>query len=77
MRSVPGNQGGGRDPFLTHQLFAAYLIWSHGVSALTVEMFWQRPDTLVATAIPVSATVGHHFRCPACDYDLFTGPLDG
>jgi hypothetical protein len=25
----------------------------------------------------MSATVGHHFRCPACDYDLFTAPLDG
>ena len=22
-------------------------------------------------------TVGHHARCPACDYDLYTAPLDG
>ena len=22
-------------------------------------------------------TVGHHFRCPACNYDLLSAPLDG
>jgi hypothetical protein len=25
----------------------------------------------------MQTSVGHHFRCPACNYDLFSAPLDG